>query len=111
MNAQSVLVDHMERLWVLDVGAAFLGNVTAKGPKLVLINMQNDNVERIYDLGDIAETTSYLNDVRISEDGNHAFITDSNMGGIRVVDLGSGHGRVLLQDDPSTQAEPGFVTS
>ena len=111
VNAQSVFIDHMDRLWVLDVGAAFLGNVTAKGPKLVLINMQNDNVERIYDLSDIAEITSYLNDVRISEDGNHAFITDSNMGGIRVVDLESGSGRVLLQDDPSTQAEPGFVTS
>jgi DNA-binding beta-propeller fold protein YncE len=73
--------------------------------------MENDNVERVYDLDDIAETTSYLNDVRISADGNHAFITDSNMGGIRVVDLISGAGRVLLEDDPSTHAEPGFVTS
>ena len=111
MNAQSVFIDHMERLWVLDVGAAFLGNVTKKGPKLVLVDMENDNVERVYDLDDIAETTSYLNDVRISADGNHAFITDSNMGGIRVVDLISGAGRVLLEDDPSTHAEPGFVTS
>jgi DNA-binding beta-propeller fold protein YncE len=111
VNAQSAFIDHMDRLWVLDVGAAFLGNVTKKGPKLVLIDMENDNVERIYDLDDIAEITSYLNDVRISEDGNHAFITDSNMGGIRVVDLTTGQGRILLEDDPSTHAEPGFVTS
>ena len=40
MNAQSVFIDHMERLWVLDVGAAFLGNVTKKGPKIVLVDME-----------------------------------------------------------------------
>lgn len=112
VNVQSVFVDHFERLWMLDVGAAFLGNVTNKnGPKLLQVDLSTDTVVRIYNLSDLTLPTSYLNDVRISADGKHAFLTDSNMGGLRHLDLETGAGRVLLADHPSTHSEPGFVTS
>ena len=112
VNVQSVFVDHLSRLWMLDTGAAFLGNVTnANGPKLLQVDYATDKVVRVYNLSDIAAPTSYLNDVRISADGKHAFLTDSNMGGLRHLDLETGRGRVLLSDHPSTHSEAGFVTS
>eukprot|EP00949_MAST-11_sp_MAST-11-sp1_P003055 g3055.t1 len=111
LNCQSVFIDHFDRLWALDVGAVYLQNVTRNAPKLVLIDLKTNAVERIYPLQSIAEENSYLNDVRISADGKHAFLTDSNVGGIRHLDLATGEGRVLLADDPSTHSEPGFITS
>jgi sugar lactone lactonase YvrE len=112
VNVQSVFTDHMGRLWMLDTGSAFLGNVTNEnGPKLLQVDLETDTVLRTYNLSDLTLPTSYLNDVRISVDGKHAFLTDSNMGGLRHLDLETGRGRVLLAEHPSTHSEAGFVTS
>jgi sugar lactone lactonase YvrE len=112
VNVQSVFTDHLGRLWVLDTGSAFLGNVTNDGgPKLLRVDLETDAVVRVYNLSDLTLPTSYLNDVRISVDGKHAFLTDSNMGGLRHLDLETGRGRVLLAEHPSTHSEVGFVTS
>jgi hypothetical protein len=113
INIQSVFVDHFDRLWVLDVGAAFLGNVTAgKGAaKLILVDLGTNKIQKVYPLDEIVSPNSYINDVRISVDGNHAFLTDSNLGGLRHLDLVTGKGQVHLANHPSTHSEPGFVTS
>jgi sugar lactone lactonase YvrE len=44
--------------------------------------------------------------VRFSPDGSHAYLTDSGMGAIIVVDIATGGARRLLADDPRTQPEP-----
>lgn len=108
---QSVFVDHMDRLWVLDPAAAFLGNVSGSA-KLIHINLTTNQVVRSYELpSTVAPWHAYVNDVRISEDGRYAFLSDSNLGGIDILDLETGSARRLLSDHPSTHAEPGVVTS
>jgi len=107
---QSVFVDHFERLWILDPAAAFLGNVTSA--KLIQVDLKTDTVVRTYHFPDsIAPAHSYLNDVRISADGKFAFLTDSNLGGLGVLDLESGAVRKILESHPSTHAEDGVVTA
>ena len=34
VNVQSVFVDHFDRLWILEPGAAYLGNITRGAPRL-----------------------------------------------------------------------------
>jgi len=108
---QSVFVDHMDRLWILDPAAAFLGNVTGRA-KLMHVDLSTNAVVRTYSLPEsVAPWHSYVNDVRISEHGTHALLSDSNLGGIDIVDLATGEARRVLADHPSTHAEQGVVTS
>jgi len=107
---QSVHVDDADRLWVLDPAAPNFRGPVAGGAKLVRINLETDEVERIYRFDDtIAPPGSYLNDVRVDVDAAAAFITDSGRGAIVVLDLRSGRARRLLANHPSTQAERGVV--
>lgn len=116
---QSVFVDHLDQLWILDPGNAYLGtdivdgvlpNVTKNAPKLMRVDLKTDKIVQTIHFDETAAPIhSYLNDVRISVDGNFAFLSDSNMGGIKVVDLKSGTTRVLLGDHSSTHSEPNTI--
>ncbi len=58
----------------------------------------------------VAPQGSYLNDVRFSSDGRHAFITDSGAkGALVVVDLENGKAVRVLDGNPSTQVKKGLV--
>jgi sugar lactone lactonase YvrE len=103
---QSVVVDDTGVLWVLDPAAPMMGPVVPGGPKLVAINLQNNRVSRIIPFGSEAvKTNSYLNDVRFDNQTNTAYITDSGVGAIVVLDLKSGKARRVLDGDPSVQAD------
>ncbi len=104
---QSVFVDDTDTLWILDPAApAFQGPVKG-GPKLVRINLGTNKLERVYPFDEkTAPSGSYLNDVRIAH--GHAFMTDSNLGAIVVLDLATGKARRLLDKHPSTKAEAGI---
>jgi sugar lactone lactonase YvrE len=52
-----------------------------------------------------APKDSYLNDVRVDRGAGAAYITDSGLGAIVVVDLASGRSRRLLDGHVSTRAE------
>jgi sugar lactone lactonase YvrE len=104
--AQSV---HAEgnNLWILDPAAPMFGDVVDAGPKLVQVDLQTDTVSRTFQFdASAAPVKSYLNDVRIAD--GHAFITDSGLGAIIVMNLATGHTRRLLEEHPSTKAEPGI---
>jgi len=107
---QSVFVDHHNMLWVLDPAnpqrnGEYLG-VVPGGAKLVKIDLANNTVQKVITFGEpIIKKNSYLNDVRIDEAKNIAYITDSNEGAIIVVDLGMGAARRLLSTDGSTKSE------
>ncbi len=110
---QSVHVDALDRLWVLDPAAPKLDMVlrhAGGGPKLVEIDPASNTVARIirFDTS-IAPERSYLNDVRVDTRTNHAFITDSGLGAIIVVDLSTGASRRVLAGHESTKAAPDFV--
>src|SRR5262249_46975460 len=79
------------------------------GPKLVKVDLvKNEVVQTIAFNEQVAPKKSYLNDVRVDVKGQTAFITDSGLGAIVVVDLSSGKARRLLDHDRSTLAEKDF---
>jgi len=106
---QSVVADH-DALWVLDPASPRFEGVVSGGAKLVKIDLKTNRVVRdILFPGSVAPKKSYLNDVRIDSQNGFAFITDSGIGGLVVVDLNSGKARRVLQNHPSTKAEPGVT--
>lgn len=104
---QSVVVDTDDYLWVLDPAAPEMKAIVPGGPKLVKIDLSsNQVVQTIAFDSAIAPAKSYLNDVRIDTSTRTAYITDSGLGAIVVVDLQTGAARRLLAEDSSTKAEP-----
>ncbi|WP_262297387.1 SMP-30/gluconolactonase/LRE family protein [Microvirga sesbaniae] len=104
---QSVVADSQGNLWVLDPAAPAQDKVVAGGPKLVKIDLKtNQPSQTISFTEEVAPQGSYLNDVRFSPDGRHAYLTDSGVkGALIVVDLQSGKARRVLDGHPSTQVE------
>ena len=65
VNVQSVVMDPLDRLWVLDTGAPKLKNIVPGGPKLVCVDLATNKVIRTILLPpETAGTNSYMNDVR-----------------------------------------------
>ncbi len=105
---QSVVVDSKDALWVLDPAVPLLAAMVPGGPKLVKISLQTNQVERVIPFGsDVVKTGTYLNDVRFDNERNTAYITDSGVGGIIVLDLNSGKAHRVLDGHPSVRFEPG----
>ena len=104
---QSVVADTRGNLWVIDPGAPAQAVIVPGAPKLVQIDLASNTVVHTFAFDEsIALQGSYLNDVRLSPEGNYAYITDSGVrGAIVVVDLRTGASRRLLDGDPSTQAD------
>jgi sugar lactone lactonase YvrE len=104
---QSVVADDQGALWVLDPASVKMEGVVSGGAKLVKIDLKTNKViQDIVFPDSVAPKKSYLNDVRIDTRNGFAFITDSGIGGLVVVDLKSGQARRVLQNHPSTKAEP-----
>jgi sugar lactone lactonase YvrE len=104
---QSVVVDDQDTLWVLDPASPKTEAVVPGGPKLVKIDLTTNRVVQTVSFDpSIAPERSYLNDVRIDTATGHAYITESGVGSIVVVDLKTGKARRLLADHPSTKADP-----
>ena len=112
---QSVHVDARGDLWVLDPGNPRFQGVVDGAPKLVRFALSEDPATtELAQLIPFREPTitrgSYLNDVRVDLERGLAFLTDSGDGALVVVDLERGESRRLLDDHPSTQAEPITLT-
>ncbi len=116
ISVQSVVVDPLDRLWILDTAAPQMGQTLVNGPKLVCVDLSTNQVTRMIAIpADVALPTTYLNDVRFNlklGKSGVAFITDSadkGPNGIIVVDLESGQSWRRLNDHPSTKAEKDFI--
>lgn len=116
VSVQSVVVDPLDRLWVLDTGSINFGPVTPGAAKLVALDLTSGAViKKIAFPNDVVLPTTYLNDVRFDlrkgAEGT-AYITDSSLSGpngIIVVDIATGRSFRRLHDHPSTKAVSGFV--
>ncbi|WP_182084955.1 L-dopachrome tautomerase-related protein [Aureimonas sp. ME7] len=108
---QSVVADGRGHLWVLDAAAPAQSLLVPGGAKLVAIDLETNKPSKTIAFDEtVAPQGSYLNDVRFSADGRHAFITDSGAkGALIVVDLESKQARRVLDGHPSTQVEKGLV--
>ncbi len=108
---QSVVADGRGNLWVLDPAAPAQDRLIPGGAKLVRIDLASDRAAWTVAFDEeVAPQGSYLNDVRFSPDGRHAYITESGArGAIVVVDLERGSARRVLDGHPSTQPEKDVV--
>lgn len=105
---QSVVADSQDGLWVVDAAAPLLAGPVPGGAKLVKIDLKTNRVGRVLPFGpDVAKPNSYMNDVRIDTQRNAAYLTDSGLGGIVIVDLNNGTAHRALDRHPSVLAEPG----
>jgi sugar lactone lactonase YvrE len=102
---QSVVVDEEDTLWILDPASPMFQAVVEGGPKLLKVNLATNEIERVYAFdNESAPVKSYLNDVRFAS--GSAFMSDSGLGAIVVLDLTTGKVRRLLENHASTKAEP-----
>jgi sugar lactone lactonase YvrE len=103
---QSVTIDANNNLWILDPASPLLQGVVQGGPKLLKCNLVTNEIEQtVRFVPMITEKNSYLNDVRVDNQTNTAYITDSGTGAIVVVDLNTGLSRRVLDNHFSTKAE------
>ncbi|MDB5641549.1 MAG: hypothetical protein JWN07_866 [Hyphomicrobiales bacterium] len=108
---QSVVADANGGLWIVDAAAPATAHIVQGGPKLVKIDLRTNKVARVIRFDETAAPeASYLNDVRFSPDGLHAYLTDSGAkGALVVVDLQSGKARRVLDGRKSVQPEKDVV--
>lgn len=107
VNVQSVVADGRGSLYVLDPGAPNAEKVLPGAAKLVKVDLRNNRVARVYPFDEtVAPADSYLNDIRFSPDGRHAFMTDSGRGALVVLDLQSGVATRVLDKHPTTMMDP-----
>ncbi|QIW98904.1 hypothetical protein AMS68_004422 [Peltaster fructicola] len=122
IGSQSIVIDSLDRAWILDTGRVEDLNGTLVpssygGPKLVGVNLTtNAVIQTIVFPTTVAYSDSYLNDVRFDLRANLtgttgkgvAYITDSSTegrNGIIIVDLGSGKSWRHLDGNPTVHPE------
>src|SRR5579871_3374246 len=103
---QSVVIDEADMMWAIDPASPLLAANVIGGAKLVKIDLKSNSVKQVilFD-ADVTPPGSYLNDVRVDVRRNIAYITDSGLGGIVVVDLTSGKAHRVLDGHPSVKAD------
>ncbi|MFI7606518.1 L-dopachrome tautomerase-related protein [Micromonospora sp. NPDC049366] len=113
VSVQNMVVDPLDRLWVVDTGSPLFRPTRPGGPKLVRVDLDTDTVAQVITFPPaVVPPTSYLNDVRFDLRRGRAgiaYLTDSAVtgpNGIVVVDLASGRSWRRLHEHPSTAAEP-----
>lgn len=108
---QSVFIDKNNFLWILDAGNPLLQIVVENGAKLIKIDITtNQIIQKILFSSSVAPIESYLNDVRIDTGYEYAYITDSGLGAIIVVNLATHNSWRLLSNHSSTKSEDMILT-
>jgi sugar lactone lactonase YvrE len=110
ISVQSVYIDRNNSMWVVDAANmqrnAEYSGVVSGGAKLIQFNVADRAVVKNISLTEpVIKKNSYLNDVRIDEKNNMAYLTDSNEGALIVVDLLTGHARRLFDTHPAVKSE------
>lgn len=108
VSVQAVYVDDQDKLWVVDPANPGFAGVYQESDKLVKINLATNQVERMYPMKGVTDKGSYINDVRVDTKRQIAYLTNSNQGGIVIVDLKSGKARMVLKGAPPTQSDPAY---
>jgi sugar lactone lactonase YvrE len=106
---QAVYIDEGDKMWVVDPAAPKMEAVYQNSYKLVKIDVRTGQVERSYPFDGVASSKSYVNDVRVDTARQFAYLTNSNEGGIFVVNLRSGAVKQVLQDHYSVKSDPAYT--
>jgi sugar lactone lactonase YvrE len=105
---QAVYIDDENAMWVVDPAAPRMLEVYQNSYKLVKINLSTNTVEKVYQFDGVASNKSYINDVRVDTEKEYAYLTNSNEGGILVVNLAMGAAKQVLQNHYSVKSDPNF---
>jgi len=108
---QAVVIDDQDYMWVVDAGYSADKTEEDKGQKLVKIDLNTNKVVRVYPLAGATGAKSYMNDTRIDTKQQLAYITNSEEGGIVIVDLQTGAVRQVLYKSTVTTANPAYTVS
>lgn len=103
---QSVVVDRANTLWIVDAAAPLLTSPVPNAPKLVRIDLLTNKVSQVFPMEQATFPDSYLNDIRIDNTRNFAYLTDSGHGGIVVLDITTGQAWRKLDGHPSVLGNP-----
>jgi len=106
---QAVYIDDENYLWVVDPACPNMEEVYNDSFKLVKFNLANNSIDEIYRFDGILSKKSYINDVRVDTQRKVAYLTNSNEGGILVIDLESKTIRQLLHHHFSVKHDPSFT--
>ncbi len=103
---QSVVCDEKGSLWIVDAGNPLGQGVVPGAAKLLRFDLETNEVTRRIEFSfEVAPAESYLNDVRIDTRADVAYVSESGLGAILVVDLAQGTVARRLADHPSTKSE------
>ncbi len=107
---QSVFIDKKNRLWILDTSNPSFKGITTTGPKLYQCDLSTNKIVRMYNFkSNVYEKNSYFNDIRIDEEADYAYITDSGNGAIIVLNLKNGISRRLLVKTKAVKSEIDYL--
>ena len=114
-NAQDMYADDKGYLWVLDskpAGGASVFGDSGQGKqgefKLIQFDLKTNKEVKTYFFSGLPKDKSGLNDVRVDTGKQLAYLSDPALRAIVVLDLKTDTVRVVLQNDKSTTATPGY---
>jgi sugar lactone lactonase YvrE len=105
ISVQALWVDKFDHLWALDSSQSKIDQERLP-PKLVEFDLSNNRVIRRYDFKGVISAKDSLNDVRVDNIHDYAYLTNAgNRGSLVVLDLKTGNARQVLVGDRSTFAD------
>lgn len=108
VNAQAAWPDNEDNLWILDPANPMDEATIPTGVKLLKINLNTNKIERVYRFEDLPREKIALNDVRVDTRRQLAYLSEPKTASIIILDLKTGKSRMVLKEDKSTKATPGF---
>jgi sugar lactone lactonase YvrE len=109
INVQALFVDQTNTLWVLDPASPAGQKAIPEGIKLVKVNLETNQIEKVYRFTDLPRERTALNDVQVDSRQQVAYLSDPGRAAIVVLDLTTGKSRTVLENDKFTKADPDFV--
>jgi sugar lactone lactonase YvrE len=108
VSVQAVYVDDHDKLWVVDPANPQFAGVYKESDKLVRIDLATNKIEHTYRMKGVTDKNSYINDVRVDTGRQVAYMTNSNVGALVVVDLKSGKARQVLKESKVVMTDPSY---
>lgn len=109
VTVQSVVTDEKGFLWVVDAAGIGLGKVYKHSAKVLKINLANNQIEKIYRFPEnVVGEDVYINDIRIDNENGFAYLTNSNTGGIVVLNIKNGESKLVLANSSSVKSDADY---
>ena len=109
VTVQSVVTDDNGFLWVVDAAGIGLGKVYQHSAKVLKINLATNKIDKIYRFPEnVVGADVYINDIRVDNQNGFAYLTNSNTGGLVVLNINNGESRLILVNSPSVKSDPNY---